>query len=97
MADGGRQKLLPARFKLQTERRGNIFATSRFIPDITKDYTAKSTVIEIRATNEDVERYLDGRMSQLPSFVKGYLELQDEIKTEIVKVVSGICVYPQAS
>ena len=49
-------------------------------------------MLEIRATKEDVRRYLDGHMFRLPGFVARSLELQEEIKTDIVKVVDGMYV-----
>lgn len=51
-----------------------------------------SVSIEIRASSDDVRRYLDNHLSQLPGFVSDNLELQEEIKTEIVKAVDGMYV-----
>ena len=48
--------------------------------------------MEIRANSGDVRRYLDGHMSRLPSFVLRGLDLQEEIKTEIIKAVNGMYV-----
>ena len=47
-------------------------------------------MLEIRASKEDVQRYLEGHMLQLPGFVVRSLELQEEIKTNIVKAIDGI-------
>ena len=50
--------------------------------------------LEIRASDEDVRRYLDGHMSQLPAFVSEQIQnLQEEIKTEIAKAVEGMYVH----
>jgi hypothetical protein len=51
-----------------------------------------SVSLEIRASDKDVQRYLDGHMSQLPPLVLRSLDLQGEIKNEIVKAVDG-CTY----
>jgi hypothetical protein len=48
--------------------------------------------LEIRASDEDVQRYLDGQMLQLPSCVLRSPELQDEIKADIIKAVNGMYV-----
>jgi hypothetical protein len=48
--------------------------------------------LEIRASEEDVRRYLDGHLFRLPGFVARSLELQEEIKTDIVKAVDGMYV-----
>jgi hypothetical protein len=52
-----------------------------------------SILLEIRASDGDVHRYLDGRMSLLrPSVLKDFL-LQEEIKTEIIRAINGIYVH----
>ena len=47
---------------------------------------------EIRARKQDVQRYLDGYMSQLPKCVIHSSELQEEIKAEFIKAVDGMCI-----
>lgn len=91
VSNGYRTKFLSEIFILQAKCGANIFATSRFIPQIIENFKG-SLSIEIRARSDDVQRYLDGHMSQLPSFVVDNLELQKEIKTKIIKVVDGMCV-----
>jgi hypothetical protein len=54
----------------------------------------KCASLEIHASDEDVRRYLDGQMTRLPSFVLRNADLQEEIKTEIVKAVQGMYVCP---
>jgi hypothetical protein len=39
-----------------------------------------------------LRRYLDGHMSSLPSFVLRSPDLQEEVKTDIVKAVEGMYV-----
>ncbi|KFZ20148.1 hypothetical protein V501_00284 [Pseudogymnoascus sp. VKM F-4519 (FW-2642)] len=51
--------------------------------------------LEIRASDEDVQRYLDGQMLQLPSCVLRSPELQDEIKADIIKAVDGMFLLAQ--
>ena len=89
--DGCRTKFLSEISILQAKCGANIFATSRFVPDITEKFEG-SLSIEIRASNEDVRRYLDGHLSQFPAFVRRSLELQNEIKAAIIKAVDGMCV-----
>jgi Cdc6-like AAA superfamily ATPase len=90
-SDGGRKRLLSEIFNLQTKTGASLFATSRFIPEIMKQFE-ESISLEIRAIREDVQRYLDGHMSQLPSCVSRNRDLQEEIKTEIIKAVDGMYV-----
>lgn len=92
--DGCRARFLSEIFKLQAWNGTNIFATSRFIPEIVQKLKkfGGSVSLEIRARNADVRTYLDGRVSQLPGFVARSPELQEEIKSEIVKAVDGMYV-----
>jgi hypothetical protein len=52
--------------------------------------------LEIRASNEDVEKYLLQRMSQSQQLVLRNLTLQEDIKVGIIKAVNGMYVssYP---
>jgi Cdc6-like AAA superfamily ATPase len=86
-----RKMLLSEIFKLQAKTGASLFATSRFIPEIMKEFEG-SISLEIRASDEDVRKYLEGHISWLPSFVLRNLDLQEEIKTEIIKAVDGMYV-----
>jgi hypothetical protein len=89
VSDGCRMRFLSEIFNLQSKCGASLFATSRFIPEITEKFKG-SVSLEIHASSEDVRRYLDGHMSQLPAFVGRSLDLQEEIKTQIVKGVDGM-------
>ena len=91
VSNGCRAKFLLEIFRLQTNCGVNLFVTSRFIPEIGEKFK-ESMSLEIRASKEDVRRYLDGHMFQLPGFVIRCPELQEEIKTEIVRSVDGMYV-----
>ena len=89
VSDGDRAKFLSEVHSLQAKTGLCLFATSRFIPDIQKDFQ-ESAMLEIRASRQDVERYLEGHIQRLPSFVSRSPALQDEIKTGIVQAVDGM-------
>jgi hypothetical protein len=89
--DGCRTRLLTEIFLAQAKSRANVFATSRFMPEVTEKFEG-SISVEIRASEEDVRRYLNGHMSRLPGFVSRSTDLQEEIKTEIVLLVKGMWV-----
>jgi hypothetical protein len=91
VSDSCRTKLLSDIFSLQAKYGANLFATSRFLPEMTEKFY-EGVHLEIRASNQDVERYLDGHMSQLPGCVLRSPDLQDEIKTDIIKAVDGMYV-----
>ncbi|KAI1426617.1 ankyrin repeat-containing domain protein [Xylaria sp. FL1777] len=82
-------RLLSEIFILQTACAANIFATSRFIPEIMERFKY-GTSLEIRASKQDICAYIDGHMLHLPSFVKRSCELQEEIKTEIFNAADGM-------
>ena len=90
-SDNCRSKFLSNIFDLQAQTRANLFVTSRFIPEITEKFN-EGMRLEIRASDQDVQRYLDGHMSELPRCVLSSSDLQDEIKTGIIKAVDGMCV-----
>jgi hypothetical protein len=91
VSDGGRNRLLTEVFNLQAKTGLYLFATSRFIPEIMNVFEG-SIKLEVRASNEDVQRYLDGHMSLLPSCVSRSPSLQEKIKTGIIKTVDGMYV-----
>jgi hypothetical protein len=91
VSEGCRTRFLSEIFNLQEKYKANVFATSRFIPEIIDKFKG-SALLEIRAGSEDVQRYLEGHMQQLPGFVQDNQELQREIKTEISYAVGGMYV-----
>ena len=88
-SEGGYRKILPEIFNLQARTGTNLFATSRFIPNVTEEFKG-SPSLEIRANDGDVRRYLDGHMLQLSPFVSRKPDLQEEIKNQIVDAVDGM-------
>jgi Cdc6-like AAA superfamily ATPase len=90
-SDGSRRRLLSEILSLQARTGANLFATSRFISEIMEEFK-RSIVLEIRANNEDVLRYVDERMSQ--SIISEYPDLHDAIRLETVKAVDGVYAHP---
>lgn len=89
VSDGCRQRFLSSLFNLQAEFGASFFATSRLILSIEKEFEGHSK-LDIRASDEDVRRYLDGHMFRLPRFVTRSFELEEEIKIAIVKATEGM-------
>ncbi|KAF3188026.1 hypothetical protein TWF788_001486 [Orbilia oligospora] len=92
-ASNGRAKFLTELFHLHDKYGVNIFATSRFIPEITKIFECETmpesrATVEIRAHDEDVRNYLDGQISQLGDNLLE--EYREHIKTEIANAARGI-------
>ncbi|KAJ5935976.1 hypothetical protein N7454_005274 [Penicillium verhagenii] len=93
-SDECRSRFISEIFTLQANFEANIFATSRLIPEITTRFS-QGTTLEIRASNQDVRRYLEGHMGQLPAFVRRNQELQEDIKTRISCAVDGMFLLAQ--
>lgn len=87
--DGGRQKFLSELFKVQTNTGLRLFATSRYNQDIVQQFNA-TTRLEIEAKKGDLEKYLDSRMSHLPSCVLNNSDLQREVRNKITLAVDGM-------
>lgn len=79
-------------FMLQEHCNINIFATSRFIPEITEWFTkAESTFLEIRALASDIATYLEAEMKQSSTnIIKNNTNLQEEIKQDISQAADGM-------
>jgi Cdc6-like AAA superfamily ATPase len=87
--DGCRPRLISEIFNLQVKYRVKFFATSRSIREITDKFKSDAW-LEIRASDDDLRRYLDGRMARLPNCVSTSSDLQEKIKDTIVKSVNGM-------
>lgn len=87
-----RREVLSELRKLQSDHASvYFFATSRNIPDVLSEFEKTTHLsLEIRATDEDIERFLDAKMPDLRSFVHRQPKLKDEIKARIVKAVEGM-------
>ena len=86
-----RERFLSEMFGLQATHGVNVYATSRFIPEITTKFQG-STSLEICASKEDIGRYLEAHMRHLSSFDDWDRQLQDEIKVAIADAVDGMYV-----
>ncbi len=90
-SDGCRATLLSEIRRIQQSFNVNVLATSRFIPEIVDYFRSIGSInLEVSASREDVERYIDGNMMRLPSFVQRSLKLQADIKTSISVSVDGM-------
>jgi len=87
--DGCRATFMSRIFDLQARAQVSFLATSRMIQDIEKNFQ-DSLRREIKASDEDVCRYIDGHMLHLPQFVSKRQDLQQRIKTEITEAVDGM-------
>ncbi|KAF3291522.1 hypothetical protein TWF970_000736 [Orbilia oligospora] len=91
-SDNCRAKLLTKLFQLYAKCGTNIFATSRFIPEIT-DRFRDSMRLEILAHDDDVRSYLDGQISQSEKAI--LLKHREDITTRITEGVRGMFLLAQ--
>jgi hypothetical protein len=89
--DGTRRALLSKLHVLQSIKTVSLMVTSRSIPTIQR-YFQSALQLEIRASNEDVQRYLEGQMDRLACCVTRKAALQDEIISKIINTVDGMYV-----
>ena len=89
-------KLLSELFNIQKQAQVNLFATSRPVSDIVS-WFGGCVWKEIRAQNEDILCYIDGRMHQLlRSRISKYPEVQDVIREKLVEAADGMFVQVSA-
>lgn len=84
-----REKLLEEFRHLQAAQGYNLLTTSRHIPNLTLEFQDPLS-LEIRASSQDIQRYVCRHMAQLPSCVKNNVGLQEYIVSSIVKAVDGM-------
>lgn len=89
--DGRQNILLSEIMKLQAAFSANLFCTSRPIPEI-ESWFPEALSIQVRASDNDVRKYLDGQIARLPGFVARSPELLEQVKTQIVQDVDGMYV-----
>lgn len=95
-SSNGRAKFLSELFRTRDRARANILATSRPIPEIKHEF-GNCDVLEIRASPEDIQVYLQGNMYRLQSCVRASAELQKDIREAISKMADGMYVYHVAT
>jgi hypothetical protein len=90
VSDGIHRNFLSEIFNLPAKTGASLFVTSRFIPEIMNEFEG-SMSLEICASDQDVLKYVDGRMSLLLQLrISKYPDLQEIIRNEILKAVDGM-------
>lgn len=77
--------------QLQKEEGFNLLATSRQDQEIAAHFEGSASV-EIQASSEDIQYYVDIRMNDLPSFVRKRERLKESIKDGITKAARDMYV-----
>ncbi|KAK5056146.1 hypothetical protein LTR84_012699 [Exophiala bonariae] len=91
-----RQQFLEQIFRLQEASGTNLLATSRFSLDVEKSFQGDRILrLVIQASQDDLQKYLNGNLRILPSFVSRSEELQRQVKNTIVEAVDGMFLLAQ--
>ena len=88
-AGKARNQLIDKLHELQARIDVRLLFTSRHIPEIRQRFRCGPT-IEVRASEEDVGRYIQGRINDLPSCIQRDKDLQDIVRSEIIKAADGM-------
>jgi hypothetical protein len=89
---GCRSRILTELFNL-TRSGANLFVTSRFNREVEGKFDPMQVQsLEIRASKQDVEMYLEGNMPQLAAFAEWDEDIRESIKVTISDTVDGMCV-----
>jgi NACHT domain len=87
--DGTRYKLLNILRRLQNRADLRIMATSRIIPEIVRQFE-DGLVLEIRANDADIKRFIHGQVHRLPKCIQHNLRLQRFIEDKIAAMADGM-------
>jgi hypothetical protein len=74
---------------LQSKGNLSLMATSRFIPEVVQQFRL-SPILEVRASDADIKRFVTGQIYRLPRCVQRDDELQGVIKDGISAAVDGM-------
>lgn len=87
--EGARSRLLAKLRELQHGSNIRLMVTSRFIPDIEQEFRS-ALKLEVRASDEDVWRYVAGQIPRLPKCIQRDDEMKSLVQGKIVKAVDGM-------
>jgi hypothetical protein len=88
-ADGTRRNFLNILRSFQQRSNLHLMITSRFIPDIVEDMEGAVT-LEIRASDEDIRRFVAGQLHRLPACIRRDSDLQSLVQEGIVEATDGM-------
>lgn len=87
--DGTRTQFIDQLLQLQGITDVRILFTSRFLPDILERFKS-SLRLEVRATQQDVRRFVEGQLPRLPLCIQRDLDLQKTIVARITEAADGM-------
>lgn len=88
-ANGVRHQLIDKLRSLQANRNVRLLFTSRYIPEVIQEFHSNPQ-LEVRASNEDVRRFVVGQLPRLCVPINE--QLHRDIESKVVEAVDGMCV-----
>lgn len=88
-ASKARNQLIDKLRELQARTDVRLLFTSRHIPEIRQKFQC-DPILEVRASDEDVGRYIQGRINDLPRCIQRDDELKCVVQNKIVEIVDGM-------
>lgn len=88
-SDGTRNLFLAKLRDLQAKTDLRIMFTSRMIPDIVNEFKT-ALRLEVRASDEDVKRFIAGQVHRLPRCIQRDAALQRMVQDKLTEAVSGM-------
>ena len=88
-SDGSRRQFLTRIRDLGAELDFRLLITSRFIPEIVDEFK-EIPRLEIKASHEDVRRFVHGQMHRLPRCIQRDSALQEKVQDKVVEAVDGM-------
>jgi hypothetical protein len=86
---GVREQLLRELRSLQADNDVRLLFTSRHITEVAELLNSDPS-LEIRATQDDVMKYIDGQMHRLPRCIRLDEKLRELVRTEVARAVDGM-------
>ncbi len=88
-SNGARGRLIDKLCELQARLDVRLLFTSRDIPEIKQKFQS-NPVLEVRASGEDVRRFVEGQIPRLPNCIQRDEELKHTVQNKIVEAVDGM-------
>ncbi|KAH7381631.1 ankyrin repeat-containing domain protein [Pyrenochaeta sp. MPI-SDFR-AT-0127] len=87
--DGTRSRLMNQLQALQLRNDLRIMVTSRHIPEIIEEFS-EAHRLEIRASDDDVRRFVAGQINHLPKCIQRDAALQQQVQEKVTQAVDGM-------
>ena len=88
-SNGNRRQFLAQLQDLQAKTDLRLMVTSRYIPEIIAKFRG-ALMLEVRAHDEDVRRFVAGQIYRLPKCIQRDITLQEMVQNKVTEAVDGM-------